>query len=737
MSAEELRAQIEATRREAEAEEARLPELQAETAQARERQRLRLELRELRDRLGDAYNRNSDEVHLRCDIDEELWETVQTQTQPVMQASGCGSANFGALVAKGEYVWRIEGFSWVPCALEQVESECVESTFHLASHTFLLQYSPSAGYLCREHRGTLAITVHTEERIALRYRIYVKARNGEFVQWGETCDVVHRGGSEGWNERRMPVSYGPDVHLPGHAPASLGIFGLSHKELLQSQWVENDTLTVKFELEVRPPICVGTLPLNLATEVPDPTILEDTRALLEEGTCSDVRFMVQGEEIQAHSQVLCARSEVFSKQLTGGMQESISKVIVIEDCDVDTFRAFLQFLYTDRLPDDQELLPNPMPSESGNSGCGRELSQIQALLAVSHKYQVKRLQLWCEAKLSNELSTSGVCGILCQAHLLQAKQLEKACLAFIKEHAGQVLILPAYVDLVKSWPKIGMMVSLFSAGVPDAELSAAMDGFDKSQTEESEHQVRYINGAADQGIVPMDWYMFELVEFKDDLAKDLNLRTLEKKRMDNAEAAAKVAEQMPLGEGSCHGGPEEAEPEPAQEEEEDQEAEEDDLAEGRYAQLDTERDLAMMSRGFDAPVEEPPPPRTASHGSRPGAGRPPNSRPEPAAKPSAASAQRSVSGSGAAGYSEPAIEVREERRVDPEDGVARTYKEFQAMYTHLYSPPEIREYWNECRPEGEAPAPTPAPRAAPAKAVVKAPKAPGQPWGSGTTKVRF
>ena len=31
-----------------------------------------------------------------------------------------------------------------------------------------------------------------------------------------------------------------------------GIFGLSHKQLLGSEWVENDSLTVKFELEVRP-----------------------------------------------------------------------------------------------------------------------------------------------------------------------------------------------------------------------------------------------------------------------------------------------------------------------------------------------------------------------------------------------------------------------------------------------------------------------------------------------------
>lgn len=45
------------------------------------------------------------------------------------------------------------------------------------------------------------------------------------------------------------------THLPPMDPTfvpSQGIFGLSHKQLLGSEWVENDSLTVKFELEVRP-----------------------------------------------------------------------------------------------------------------------------------------------------------------------------------------------------------------------------------------------------------------------------------------------------------------------------------------------------------------------------------------------------------------------------------------------------------------------------------------------------
>ncbi|CAE7639783.1 BPM2 [Symbiodinium sp. CCMP2456] len=491
MSAEELRAEIEATRRRAEAEEARLRELQAEIDQARERQRLRDELRHMQRRLEHAEDRNESAIQFRGRIDNDEVTSHPPPSipahrkQPVMHASGGESAKFDDMVAKGEYVWRIEGFSWVPCALEQnvlsCEYEdppcaCAHSQFQLGNQNIHFIYSPWADQLCQQHHGSLAIVLNTQEYVALRYRIYVKARSGQFVQWGETRDVVHRGDCS---------AFGPDVHWPGHPPASLGIFGLSHEELLRSEWVQDDTLTVKFELQVRPDQCETRQRWSLATEVPEPTILKDTRALLEQGTGSDVRFMVQDEVIQAHSQILCARSEVFRKQLTAGMQESLSRVIVIEDCDVGTFKTFLQFLYTDRFPEVKDFVAAATSSNDEAEHGSPKVSGVQALLGISHKYQVTRLQLWCEAMLSDEISIEQVCGILYQAHLLQAKQLEKACLSFIKDHASQVLTLPAYGDLVKKWPQISLKVHLYTAGVSEAEALAAIDALEKPPEQQS------------------------------------------------------------------------------------------------------------------------------------------------------------------------------------------------------------------------------------------------------------
>ncbi|CAE8645420.1 unnamed protein product, partial [Polarella glacialis] len=46
----------------------------------------------------------------------------------------------------------------------------------------------------------------------------------------------------------------------------------------------------------------------------------------------------------------------------------------------------------------------------------------------------------------------------------------------------------------------------------------------------------------------------------------------------------------------------------------------------------------------------------------------------------------------------PALEASSERRVDPEDGQARTFEELKKMCAGSYSPQEIQDYWKTCQP---------------------------------------
>merc|ERR1711920_1135184 len=108
--------------------------------------------------------------------------------------------------------------------------------------------------------------------------------------------------------------------------------------------------------------------------------------------------------------------------------------------------------------------------------CSKSHSFLQGLLAVSHKYQVSRLQLWCERQLSESINGNNVCTILCQAHLYEAKQLEQACLMFIKENKSAVMVTPMFGRLCREWPEVMLKISLFTAGISEARAAAAFDG---------------------------------------------------------------------------------------------------------------------------------------------------------------------------------------------------------------------------------------------------------------------
>jgi len=207
-------------------------------------------------------------------------------------------------------------------------------------------------------------------------------------------------------------------------------------------------------------------------------------SLLEDGKYSDVTFVVEGELIKAHSLILCARSDVFERQLQCGMRESLSKEVEVKDCDVGTFKALLQFLYTDDFVGIEAAIA-AMASESAASGSGhvntnssenQRISFIQGILAASHKYQVSRLRLWCEQQLCECISVTEVCSILCQAHLYEAKQLQEVCLAFIKDRFGEVAKTKAFGSLSEDWPQVMLKISIFIAGLTENDASAAIEG---------------------------------------------------------------------------------------------------------------------------------------------------------------------------------------------------------------------------------------------------------------------
>eukprot|EP00747_Dinoflagellata_sp_TGD_P156618 gnl/TRDRNA2_/TRDRNA2_177678_c4_seq41.p2 gnl/TRDRNA2_/TRDRNA2_177678_c4~~gnl/TRDRNA2_/TRDRNA2_177678_c4_seq41.p2 ORF type:complete len:110 (+),score=23.36 gnl/TRDRNA2_/TRDRNA2_177678_c4_seq41:468-797(+) len=94
---------------------------------------------------------------------------------------------------------------------------------------------------------------------------------------------------------------------------------------------------------------------------------------------------------------------------------------------------------------------------------------------MSHKYHVPRLQLWCERELCKCISLGDACLVLSQAHLYEAKQLEKKCLEFIKANRTEVIKSAAFATLNQEWPALSLKIMLHLADFSESTTDAAID----------------------------------------------------------------------------------------------------------------------------------------------------------------------------------------------------------------------------------------------------------------------
>ncbi|GAB2288585.1 BTB/POZ and MATH domain-containing protein 3 [Dionaea muscipula] len=101
-----------------------------------------------------------------------------------------------------------------------------------------------------------------------------------------------------------------------------------------------------------------------------------------------------------------------------------------EDLGVQGDTAMLLFIYTDHLPDVEEI----MGSESSSSSA----IMVQHLLAAADRFTLDRLKLLCEVNLCGELAVDNVATTLSLAELHRCQQLKSICLKFAAAKLGGV-----------------------------------------------------------------------------------------------------------------------------------------------------------------------------------------------------------------------------------------------------------------------------------------------------------
>ncbi|KAJ1257088.1 hypothetical protein BS78_K222600 [Paspalum vaginatum] len=153
--------------------------------------------------------------------------------------------------------------------------------------------------------------------------------------------------------------------------------------------------------------------------------------LLQTEKGADVVFEVGTQTFKAHRCVLAARSPVFSAELFCQMKESDAAAgggIRIDDMEAHVFKALLTFVYTDSLPE------NLMSEDEQGVMC-------QHLLVAADRYNLERLKLICEHRLSKCIEASTLSTILALAEQHHCHGLKKACFNFLSSPVNLTAVL--------------------------------------------------------------------------------------------------------------------------------------------------------------------------------------------------------------------------------------------------------------------------------------------------------
>ena len=136
---------------------------------------------------------------------------------------------------------------------------------------------------------------------------------------------------------------------------------------------------------------------------------------------ADVTFIVQGEHLPAHRNILAARSEYFRALLYGGLKESKQNEISM-DVPVEAFKYLMTYIYTGCLS----------PKQVNHD-------DLLDILKLAHQYQFIDLQKAISDYLCKVICLDNVCAALDTACLLNLPDLASACYTFMEVNSDSII----------------------------------------------------------------------------------------------------------------------------------------------------------------------------------------------------------------------------------------------------------------------------------------------------------
>uniref|UniRef100_K3YKW8 BTB domain-containing protein n=1 Tax=Setaria italica TaxID=4555 RepID=K3YKW8_SETIT len=190
-------------------------------------------------------------------------------------------------------------------------------------------------------------------------------------------------------------------------------------------------------------VCAITVVSKNSIPVPPSDLGEHLARLLDSKDGTDVSFNVDGEMFHAHRAVLAARSPVFKVGLLGSMAEATMPSIPLNDIAPAVFRIILQFMYTDKLPGDDELRTSPF-------------EMMQHLVAAADRYAMDRLKLICAQRLWANVSVDNVAAKLACAEMYSCSELKSKCIDFFaaEKNFKKSVLTEDFLQLGQNFPSI-------------------------------------------------------------------------------------------------------------------------------------------------------------------------------------------------------------------------------------------------------------------------------------------
>lgn len=173
----------------------------------------------------------------------------------------------------------------------------------------------------------------------------------------------------------------------------------------------------------------------LGPPLPPESLAVNFGHMLETGSFSDFKILVNDDTINVHKMVLAARSPVFDRMLNIDMKEKNENSLRLDDLSIDVVKRFVGYIYTDKI----DLVGSK--EDEGDT-------ILMELLMLADQYQMLRLKALCEIDLIRRLSTGNLVEVLKIADTYGAENLLCAGLKYLNLNKSIVSKNGAVSELV-------------------------------------------------------------------------------------------------------------------------------------------------------------------------------------------------------------------------------------------------------------------------------------------------